>query len=439
MRVMQWLPLAALLSGATIATAQPATTVITTDVDHFWEAFDRIAATTDTATQRALLSTFFLDKASPGQRAMIAARRYTPDQYLHAIRSYPKFWRSIRANMMTAAQQAAAIDRGVEQLRKLYPALVPATVYFTVGAFRSPGTIAEGQVLIGSEFALGDSTVDTSEFPPAMENMAPYFAANPIRSLVQLAVHEYVHTQQRDDRYVLLNRSLYEGVAEYLSVLATGQPSSAPAIAYEPQHRVQIAERFTPQLLSRTAVDRWLYNDRSNEFGMRDLGYAVGYAIAQGVLARASDRSAAIAQLITLAPGDSASLDQLVDASGYFSRPMRELRARYEASRPRVIGISGLTNGDRQVSASVGQITVHFSTPMDSVGRGFDYGPLGEQAVLRIERVVGFAADRRSVTIGFCLQPGKRYQVMLSSRFRTPQGVELVPYLIDITTAPIDP
>jgi hypothetical protein len=429
------LPIALLLSPIAIIAQSVPPTVVTTDVANFWDAFDLITSTTDTALQRTFLATQFLDKATVGQRAMIAARRYTADQYLNAIRRYPRFWSSMRANMQQASSHAAAIDRGVEQLRQLYPSLRPATVTFTVGVFRSPGTIVDGQVLLGSEFALGDSTIDTSEFPPSMSHMAPYFAANPIKSIVQLTVHEYVHTQQRDEAYVLLNRSLYEGVAEYVSVVATGIPTSSPAIAYERTHRSRIQQRFSLQLLSGAAVDQWLYNDTRNEFGIRDLGYAVGYAIAERIVMKARDRQAAIRQLIELAPNDSLALDQIVDSSGYFTQPVRTLRAQYSASRPRVVGISEFRNGDQKVPASIRTLTVHFSAPMDTIGRGFAYGPLGESAVLRAQSFLGFSADRRSASFGISLEPGRRYQVTVRDRFRTPDGIELIPYLIDIRTA----
>ncbi|MEZ4756681.1 MAG: hypothetical protein R2817_07635 [Flavobacteriales bacterium] len=72
------------------------TEVSTIDILHFFEAYDHIVATTDTALQRNQLHTYFIDKASPGQRAMFVARRYTPDEYLEAIRRYPRFWASVR-------------------------------------------------------------------------------------------------------------------------------------------------------------------------------------------------------------------------------------------------------------------------------------------------------------------------------------------------------
>lgn len=139
--------------------------VVTADVDHFWEAYDAITATADTARQAALLDRLFLQRGTPGLRALMERRGYTPESYLQAIRDYPRFWASVRPNTLRADEFAGDIEAGVERLRALYQALRPATVYFTVGALLTNGTTLHSLVLIGSESALADRTVVTDELP----------------------------------------------------------------------------------------------------------------------------------------------------------------------------------------------------------------------------------------------------------------------------------
>lgn len=195
-----------------LAAQSPAVPVVTADIDRFWQAYDRIVATTDTAEQRALLLQIYIDPGSPGLASFMQARRYSPEDYLTAITSYPRFWRSVRANTLKAATYGSAITDGVRRLHDLYPAMQPAPVYFVIGAWRSPGTTLGGNVLIGAEPALGDSTTDVSELPERLAHLKTYFAGNPLTQVVQLNVHEYVHTQQRDHEYNLLDRTLYEGM-----------------------------------------------------------------------------------------------------------------------------------------------------------------------------------------------------------------------------------
>ena len=76
----------------------PGQSFITQDVTNFWWAYDQINTTSDTLLQAQYLQEHFLEPASPGLLALMEARRYTPAEYLDAIRRYHKFWHSLRAN-----------------------------------------------------------------------------------------------------------------------------------------------------------------------------------------------------------------------------------------------------------------------------------------------------------------------------------------------------
>jgi uncharacterized protein YjaZ len=62
----------------------------------------------------------------------------------------------------------------------------------------------------------------------------------------------------------------------------------------------------------------WLYNSANNEFGTRDLGYYVGYAICSGYFDAAPDKAAAIKSMIELDYSDEVAVQRFVAASGYF-------------------------------------------------------------------------------------------------------------------------
>ncbi len=149
---------------------------VTTDIDNFWQAYDKIVGTKDTILQYQYLNQLFLDKATPGQKAMIAARRYTAKEYLAAITDRPQYWSTIRTNTNKAKAFASDIETNILKLKKLYPQARPAKIYFTVGVFRSGGTTTGNMVLIGSEIAFTD------------ENL---------KNMVFTNVHEYVHTQEK--------------------------------------------------------------------------------------------------------------------------------------------------------------------------------------------------------------------------------------------------
>ncbi len=407
--------------------------IVTSDLEHFWAANDAIQAERDTARHLAVLDSLFLRRATPGQRAMIEARNYRPQEYLDAIRRYPAFWNSLRENTKNTDRYNAQIEAGIHQLKTLYPNLTESTIYYTMGVFRSPGTGVDSLVLIGTEFALGDTLVDTSEFPPQMDYVKRYYQINPVDYLDFLAVHEYVHTQQEEIVNNLLSQVLYEGVAEWLAVRVTGKASPWPAFAYGAENTGFVRERFEAQLFNWRKQRNWLWNDTENEFGVSDLGYYVGYTIADGYYRQAEDKEKAIAELIELDYNDEPAVERVVDASGYLSAPLAALYRRFEDQRPNVVNILPFDNGSQAVDPDIDAITITFSEPLSSRFRSTGYGPLGEDHFPEVH-AIDFAADGRSVTYRVTLEAGKQYQLLLESGYRTEADNPLQPYLVEFKT-----
>ncbi|MGD1840337.1 MAG: hypothetical protein ACFB0B_05485 [Thermonemataceae bacterium] len=416
-----------------VVAQQASDVIITQDIDHFWEAYDKIITTKDSAQQYTYLQTLYLDKGSPGLEAMRQARRYTAQNYIDAINQYPAYWNSIRSNTYKASQLGEEIAQGVKQLQQIYPTLKPAKVYFTIGVFRSPGTTMNGQVLIGAEMVLGDENVVVEELPERLNYVKNYLKQNPIEEIVFLNVHEFVHTQQKEALYAnLLVQCLREGVAEFIAEKAMQQASTLPALAFGKKNTALVKERFTQEMFS-NSYHHWLWNDQNNDFGVRDLGYYVGYAIAAQYYQAAKNKQEAIKILILLPYDDDKAIETFVDQLDFFSDDIATLKENYEAQRPEVVAIAPFSNHANKVDPTTNEITVTFSKPMDTRFRGFDYGPLGEKHVLRIEKLIGFSEDKKIARFAVNLQPNQQQQVLLT-RFRDETGRPLQPYLIDITT-----
>ncbi|MFK7806156.1 MAG: M56 family metallopeptidase [Saprospiraceae bacterium] len=408
---------------------------ITYDIENFWNAYDKILTTSDSIQQYTYIKELYLDKASPGLKAFRKRKGYTADDYIHAINTYPKFWASIRSNTLQAERYAKEIEVGVNKLKKLYPDLKPSNIYFTIGALRSGGTTLDGMVLIGAEIAMADERAVTEELPDWLrKNLRTYFDSNPIKDITFLNVHEYVHTQQKTQGgHELLSQCVYEGIAEFVTVIATGEESPVPAIHYGKANDEKVQARFVKELLSPYYMN-WLYNNFNNEFNTRDLGYYIGYAISEKYYEKAEDKGKAIKELMKLSFYDPKDMQDFVDQTGYFSKPMSELIKIYEANQPQVMGISPFDNGEKKVDPNTKEITIHFNMPMDKF-TNFEFGPEGEKCRLPIEKVIGFSEDKKSVTIAVDLVGGKRYQVYVNFGFRNLDGIRLEPYLIDFKTS----
>jgi hypothetical protein len=408
--------------------------LITSDIDHFWTAYDAINSNSDSAIQADLLHKIFLEPGSQGLKAIMEVREYTAQSYMDAIHSSPKFWASIRGNTLKAKGFADEIGKGIEKFRLIYPSLRPAKIYFTIGAFRTPGTTLGDKVLIGSELALTDSSTVETDLPKEYQRLKSFFNSNPIHDVVLLNVHEYVHTQQKEMVHNLLSLSLYEGIAEFVSVKAMGVPSIAPAIEYGKKNETKVKAKFEYDMYRGGKRKDWLWNNTENEFATRDLGYYIGYAISERYYNQATDKLAAIKAMIELDYTNEAAVERFIDTTHYFSATIGELYSRFEAIRPTVIGLVPFQNGSKQVPSGLHQITIQFSAPMNKSTRGFDFGPLGESNALMVKKVIGFSEDGKSISIEVDLKPNQRYQVVLSPNFRTLDGLPIKPYLIDIET-----
>jgi hypothetical protein len=406
-------------------------TIITSDIDNFWTAYDKITATKDSAEQYNLLDKFFLKKGTKGLKAIMEARRYTAQSYINAINKQPLFWRSVRQNTYKSKVLAKEIEANVLKIKNIYPDLKPAQVYFTIGAFRTNGTTMGNMVLIGSELALADKNTVTSEFSPQFSHLKPYFASNPIDDIVFLNTHEYVHTQQNMALTVdktLLAQSIIEGVAEFVAVKATGKVSPIPAIEFGKKNSEAIRDNFIQDMFS-DDFSNWLWNDFDNVFKMRDLGYYVGYTICEKYYDSAANKQQAIKEMIELNYNDEAALMQFVDKSGYFSKSIKSYNI-----APKVIAIQPFKNGDRNVNPNIKQLKIDFSSKMFKDFRGFDFGPLGEKNVLHVKNVFGFSDDGKSIIIDVEMKPNFHYQLLVSQGFMSTNGKRLEPYLIDFTT-----
>ncbi len=301
---------------------QPSSTqiaIVTEDIGRFWEAYDAVRRTDDSAQQLGLLQTLYLDRGTPGLHAFMEAKGYTAGTYVDAIRAYPKYWDSVRPKTGNVQASLGRVAAYLDRFRQLYPGLKPASVYFEIGALRSAGTTLEDKVLIGAEMAMGDPTVDTSQMPQGLQRfLSGYFASKPADSLDLLIVHEAVHTQERGDRKNLLSQAIYEGVADFVAEQVTGRMPDLPYVTYGPKNDAQIRTAFVRDMHAND-YSGWLYNGTDNAFGVRDLGYYVGYTICARYYARSPDKRRAIREMIELDFADPVAVEAFANRSGYFA------------------------------------------------------------------------------------------------------------------------
>lgn len=408
--------------------------IITDDISNFWIAYDSIAVEKDSLKQLDLIRKLYIDKGTPGLNGIMRARRYSAEEYVFAINNYPNFWTSIRNNTLKSNQFSKEIQAGIEKLKVIYPNLKPVNIYFEIGALRTSGTTIDGMSLIGSEIALADSTIITSEFDAQYPHLRNYFNTNPIKDVVFLNIHEYIHTQQKETiGNTLLSQTIMEGVAEFLAEIVLEMKSPNPQISYGYQNEQQIKQEFEKEMFSPN-IYNWIMNSTNNQFGMRDLGYFVGYAICKKYYEASDSKKEAIKEMIELDYNNEKELIKFVEKSKYFDKKLAYYRNELDKISPKIISISPFNSGSKEVKAGIIQISITFSQEMNTETRSFDYGPLGEAYIYEFKNIIGWSNDNKTFSFEVYVEPNRKYQFVVGSSFRNKNEIRLKPYLVEFKT-----
>lgn len=271
------------------ATDPDSARLVTSDIPHFWAAVDRAAP----ESLAAVLQREYLDRGSAGVWEFIPGRIMSAEDLAAAVRDGRARYDSARPAMAEVTRAEPGIRAAFRRFKVLYPAAVFPNVYFVVGRFNSGGTSTAHGLLIGAEIQ-----------------------RDPAARLPALVAHELIHFQQHGPQHgdtpMLLGQSFNEGVADFLGEMASGAQINNDAHRYGLAHEHALWQEFRQHLDDRT-FSPWLYSkppgDRPN-----DLGYFVGYRIAQAYYRRAPDKRQAIRDLITPRGGD---VKAVLAASGY--------------------------------------------------------------------------------------------------------------------------
>ena len=170
-------------------------------------------------------------------------------------------------------------------------------------------------VLIGSEIATGNASTDVSEFPNNW--LARVFKNQQADNLVNLNIHEYVHTQQKDgDPKILLGQAIKESACDFIMELVIGKALQNNYIVYGREHEAALKEDFKRDMLS-SDNSNWLYNGSSAKT-VADLGYFMGYSICKTFYNNATDKKKAIKEIIELDYSDSTTAENFLKRSNYY-------------------------------------------------------------------------------------------------------------------------
>lgn len=266
--------------AATPAGAGPVVEV--DDVYRFYRIYDAAGGRPSAET----LQRDYLDAGSPGLKVFAERRRITGERIAEAIARDPAQYVEAKRCMEALPAVRTRLEEALAALGRLYPQARYPAVTIAVGRGKPVGI---GYPDTGVQIGL-EALCATRYLNPDLEDR-----------FVHVIAHEFVHVQQQvpddEDDTTVLQSSLLEGVAEFVTERISGQVAYSHLAQIVAGREAQIEADFARDI-DKTDLSDWLYNATADTPG--DLGYWVGYRIAKAYYLNAQDKPQAIRDMFAI-------------------------------------------------------------------------------------------------------------------------------------------
>lgn len=289
----------------------------TSDITNFWHAFEMLNKAVTKQDSIDIIQKHYIDKASVDFREFIKIRNFTAAEYVEKIGRYPLFWKSIKPRTENIEDQLSELYGVFAKLEATIPNYRQPNICFAIGCLRTGGTTSKNLVLIGVEIAAADDSVEKSELPPWKRSII-----GKTGGIISMVAHEIIHTQQFDKRIMilaqnqLLEQTIKEGVADFLSFEILGLNINQEMYNYGRLNECSLLTEFEADLKSEPKnYSNWLYNGGEILDRPADLGYFIGFNIAESYYQKQIDKSEAIRQLL-----NQKKYNKIYKESGYLEK-----------------------------------------------------------------------------------------------------------------------
>ncbi|MBX2969837.1 MAG: hypothetical protein KF803_10745 [Cyclobacteriaceae bacterium] len=308
MKAITGLVFAMLIHGVVLAQSH---TISTEDITHFWEAYDELTSAKSKADSISIIQQKYIDRATGHFKTFIRIRKFTAEEYVTLLGKYPQFWKSVRPLTENIANRKDEIEAVLQKFKNELPAFEIPDVCFAIGCLRTGGTTGDKLILIGSEIAAADKYVVKDELTPWLKSVIGNTG-----DIVSMVAHEAVHTRQKGRNTDLLVSVMNEGIADFVTELVSELNINTHIHNYGKAHACEIRNEFSEVIRQKSNdLKPWLYNGNSAGNRIADLGYYVGYAIAELYYNKQSDKQKALEWLL-----DRSKYRRIYELSGYHER-----------------------------------------------------------------------------------------------------------------------
>lgn len=267
--------------------------LVTSDIDLFWNAYDKATPANDLYVFRDE----YLRKGSDGLKAFNDLRIGSSCNLVDAIAGSPKYYAALREPSLKIASYEPRIRASYRKLQEIYPDAVFPDVYFVIGRKNSAGTLTDKMLLIGVDM-FGKSDL------ASLEELSPWLKAvvGSMDRLPYVVAHELIHYQQkypRSQNSNLLTRAVGEGSADFIAELISGSHINPHLHEYGNPIEKELWAEFEKEMNAKD-VANWLYQGDRAVNRPADLGYYMGYKIAEAYYKNALNKNLAVREILEI-------------------------------------------------------------------------------------------------------------------------------------------
>lgn len=273
---------------------------VVADVRRFWAAYDAGGREGNASA----FQTRYLDSASAGLQSFIKSRSITAASLVSIVTAYRAYYDALKpvsSAITTNDPVFAEVRANYAHIQQLYAGAFFPPVTLLFGRFSTGGTTSSSGMMIGMEFygldanaPLGELNAFARDNQFSLRNDFPPLVAHEHAHILQLAAGSPSVT----DKGTLLVRALGEGGADFIGELSSGRATYRRKYATWQAREQEFWTEFSRDMHG-TNVSRWLYNQgNATAQWPGDLGYFIGYRIAQAFYAKSTDKAAALRELI---------------------------------------------------------------------------------------------------------------------------------------------
>lgn len=266
--------------------------IVTSDIDLFWKAYDKAINENDLVVYRDE----YLKKGSAGLKEFWRVRIESSCELVNAISYAPNYYAAMRSQSGKINSFEPKIRNSFQKLKEIYPDAVFPDVYFLVGRMNSGGTLTKTGLLIGVEMYAKTDETDVS----AMSDWHKAVLAKMDR-IPFIVAHELVHYQQDHpaNDQTLLRRSIGEGAADFIASLIAGGAVNLQLHEYGNPREADLWKEFRAEM-SGNDVSNWLYQGNQAKDRPADLGYYIGFKIAESFYNKVPDKKVAVREILQI-------------------------------------------------------------------------------------------------------------------------------------------